>query len=99
MHQPTRDAISDALMRTDTLFDELIAQQRIKVLRLAREAVPELTADDVLNPHDFPALKAHPTFEYEDGILAGFIAAQAAVRARVIAPHRFADDPPPVEGQ
>lgn len=92
MDQQSRDAVSQALLATDALFEELIAQQRVKVLRLAREAVPDLTPDDVLNPHDFPALKAHPTFEYEDGILAGFIAAQAAVRARVIAPHRFAED-------
>ena len=39
--------------------------------------------EDVLNPHDFPELKAHPTFEYEDGILAGLVAAQIAVRAEI----------------
>jgi len=78
-----------ALAETDALFDELIAQQRVKVLRLAREAVPDITPDDVLNPHDFPELKAHASFEFEDGILAGYIAAQMAVRARIIVKHRF----------
>ena len=85
-------AVLDVLTETDRLFDELITQQRAKVLRLAREAVPGITPEDVLNPHDFPALKAHATFEYEDGILAGYIAAQIAVRARVIAKRRFAEE-------
>ena len=80
-----------ALAEVDRLFDELIAQQRAKVLRLAREAVPGITPEDVLNPHDFPELKAHPSFEFEDGLLSGYIAAQTAVRARVIARHRFGE--------
>jgi len=94
MDPTTQEALLKALAQTDALFEELISNQRIKVLKLAREAVPDITPDDVLNPHDFPALKAHPTFEYEDGILAGFIAAQTAVRARVTAPIRFADPDP-----
>lgn len=80
--------VSQVLQETDALFEELIAQQRRKVLRLAREAVPSLTFDDVLNPHDHPELKQHPTFEYEDGLLAGLLAAQMAVRARIAAPLR-----------
>ncbi|MFN0062121.1 MAG: hypothetical protein ACKVPX_06370 [Myxococcaceae bacterium] len=70
-------------LELDRLFAQMIAHQRSKVLRLAREVEPRLGPDDVLNPHDFPALKAHPTFEYEDGHLAGLIAAQAAVRAQL----------------
>jgi hypothetical protein len=69
------------LGEVDALLEQMIAQQRVKVIRLAREAVPDITLDDVLNPHDFPELKEHPTFEYEDGILAGFISAQMAIRA------------------
>ena len=97
MDEPTRTAVLTALAQGDALLEELITQQRAKVLRLAREAVPDITSDDVLNPHDFPALKAHATFEYEDGILAGYIAAQMAIRARIIAPVRFADDAPPAQ--
>ena len=89
MDPNARAAALDALEKTFALLEELIAQQRAKVLRLAREAVPDITPDDVLNPHDFPALKAHPTFEYEDGILAGYLAAQTAIRARVVVPLRF----------
>jgi hypothetical protein len=65
------------------LLDELIQQQRSKVLATARRAVPHLTAEDVLNPQDFPDLAAFPEFHYEDGILAGYIAAQMAIRARL----------------
>ena len=71
------------LAACEHLFDQMIGQQRAKVLRLAREAVPHLGPDDVLNPHDFPELKAHPTFEYEDGLLAGLISAQMAFRAEI----------------
>jgi hypothetical protein len=90
--------VISVLDETDRLFDELIAQQHQKVFKLAREAVPNITTDDILNPHDFPALKAHPTFEYEDGILAGFIAAQIAVRARVLSAHREAGPAPRIPG-
>ncbi len=68
---------------SETLFSKMVDQQRKKVLRLAREAVPNIGPEDVLNPHDFPELKAHPTFEYEDGILAGLVAAQIAIRAEI----------------
>lgn len=67
----------------DRLFDQMIAQQRAKVLRLARDVVPNIGPDDVLNPHDFPALKEHPTFDYEDGHLGGLVAAQVALRAEI----------------
>jgi hypothetical protein len=65
----------------EALLDEMITQQRAKVLRLAREAVPNLGPEDVLNPHDFPELRAHPSFEFEDGLLSGLVAAQVALRA------------------
>jgi hypothetical protein len=60
---------------------EMIAQQDAKVLALARRLVPHLTAEDVRNPHDFPALVASADFNYEDGILAGLRAAEIALRA------------------
>jgi hypothetical protein len=71
------------LRLSETLFSKMVDQQRKKVLRLAREAVPNIGPEDVLNPHDFPELKAHPTFEYEDGLLAGLVAAQIALRAEI----------------
>ena len=63
------------------LFDELIAQQRARVLAHARRLNPQLTDDDVQQPHDFAELAGSAEWNYEDGILAGYQAAQAAVRA------------------
>lgn len=67
----------------DALFDQMIAQQRSKVAALARALDPHLTPDDLLSPQDFPQLAADPRFSYEDGILAGLISAQVAVRAQL----------------
>ncbi len=83
MAEWTPELARAALQLIDHHLDGVIAQQRAKVLRLAREAVPHISAEDVMNPHDFPELKAHPTFEYEDGLLAGLIAAQISLRAEL----------------
>ncbi|MBI3818659.1 MAG: hypothetical protein HY286_08215 [Planctomycetes bacterium] len=64
------------------VLETMIGQQRAKSLAIARRAVPHLTADDIMNPHDFAELRCVPEFHYEDGILAGLIAAQIALRAR-----------------
>ena len=60
---------------------ELIVQQAAKVREVAARIDPRLTADDLLQPHDFPALARDPGFNYEDGVLAGLRAADAALRA------------------
>jgi hypothetical protein len=73
--------VDDFFPAAEALLEQMISQQRAKVLRLAREAVPNIGPEDVLNPHDFPELKAHPTFEFEDGLLSGLVAAQVALRA------------------
>lgn len=67
--------------RFEALFESMITAQRAKVLRIARELVPSLTPDDVLNPHDFPELDQDAQYNFEDGILSGYISAQMAVRA------------------
>ena len=73
--------VDDFFPVAEALLEQMISQQRVKVLRLAREAVPNLGPDDVLNPHDFPELKVHPTFEFEDGLISGLVAAKIALRA------------------
>ena len=84
MSQPISEEAAQAMLEvTERLFDQMISQQRTKVLRLAREVVPHISPEDVMNPHDFPELKAHPTFDYEDGLLGGLLAAQIAVRAEI----------------
>ena len=73
----------EVLAVAERLFDAMVEQQRAKVLRLAREAVPYISSEDVMNPNDFPELKAHPSFEDEDVLLGGLIAAQIALRAEL----------------
>jgi hypothetical protein len=60
---------------------ELIAQQETKLRRCAESINSRLTADDLLQPHDFPELARDPMFNYEDGVLAGLRSADAALRA------------------
>ncbi len=66
-----------------SLLDEMIVRQRAKVLAIARRIEPNATFDDTLQPHDNPKIDAHPLFQFEDGLLAGLLAAQAAIRARL----------------
>jgi hypothetical protein len=67
----------------ETVFAELIAQQKKKVFDHARKLSPRVTEDDIEQPQDFPELWNSPEWQYEDGILAGYRAAQMAVRARL----------------
>jgi hypothetical protein len=60
---------------------ELIAQQEGKVAAAAGRINPRLTADDLLQPHDYPELARDPGFNWEDGVLAGLRSAEAALRA------------------
>jgi hypothetical protein len=68
----------------EALFEELITQQQQKVLQTARIRLSHLTADDILNPHDFPDLMRDPIFNYEEGLAAGLMTAQMAIRARLL---------------
>jgi hypothetical protein len=79
----TQEVAEQMLELTTGLLDKMIEQQQAKVLRLAREVVPHINPEDVRNSHDFPALREHPTFEFEDGILSGLISARFALRAEI----------------
>jgi hypothetical protein len=80
----TDDLIDDA----EALLEGMIAHQRAKVTTRAREIMPGCTFEDVLNPDGVEPLRADPVFNYEDGILAGLITAQIALRASVFGPRR-----------
>jgi hypothetical protein len=72
------DAMEDLLRR-------MVEHQEMKVLSLARRLRPGLTAEDVRNAHDFRELD-DSDFHFEDGLLAGLLAAQTALRARFRVP-------------
>ena len=67
----------------EALLNELIVHQHKKVFDFARRLDPSLTEDDIQQPHDFPALAQNPEWNYEDGVLAGYLAAQMAIRSRL----------------
>lgn len=54
--------------------------QTKKVIDLARRLLPNLTSEDIRNPHDFPELN-DPDWQYEDGVLAGIQSVRIALRA------------------
>ena len=64
----------------EVLLQELIEHQQIKVLKVAREIVPDATPEDIRNPQDFPDLVSDTLFNYEDGILTGYLTLQTALR-------------------
>lgn len=64
------------------ILEEMIQLQRQKVMKLAQELGVHLTHEDILNPHDYPALLKSPRFNFEDGFLAGLLALQIAWRAK-----------------
>lgn len=65
----------------ERLLGEMIAQQHARLLAHARRLNGRLTDDDIQQPHDFPELAGSPEWNYEDGVLAGYQAVQAAMRA------------------
>lgn len=67
----------------DSTLQQMIELQRSKLLKLAREIQPGATPEDLRNPQDLPELIKDPLFNYEDGILAGYLAVQVAMRSRV----------------
>tara|TARA_B100000686_G_scaffold178493_1_gene185390 strand:+ start:403 stop:648 length:246 start_codon:yes stop_codon:yes gene_type:complete len=68
---------------TEELIKELIEHQQSKVLRVAREIVQDATPEDIRNPQDFPELVADTLFNYEDGILTGYLTLQTALRKQI----------------
>ena len=68
---------------TEEIIQELIQHQQSKVLKVAREIVPEATPEDIRNPQDFPKLVADTLFNYEDGILTGYLTLQTAFRKQI----------------
>lgn len=65
----------------ERLLDEMIAAQRERLAEIARRIEPSLGPDDLLQPHDHPALATSADFNFEDGVLAGYLAFRAALRA------------------
>ena len=66
----------------ELIFEELISQQRKRLLCLAQEFIPHIIEDDLLQPNDFPLLENNPYFRYEEGVLEGLLTAKMAYLAK-----------------
>ncbi len=63
--------------KLDDVLNESIEHQKNKLLATGSQIISYLTADDVLQPNDFPQLEGDPHFRYEEGYLHGLQAAYA----------------------
>jgi len=61
------------------LLDELIDQQKLKLMKMAQKYIPNFTEDDMLQPNDYPVLENSVHFRYEEGILEGLMTAKTAL--------------------
>jgi hypothetical protein len=73
--------MSEAWAEVEGLLVDMEDLQRAKVFELARRLKPNLTMEDMRNPHDFPELE-DLDWHYEDGVLTGLQSALSAIRAR-----------------
>ena len=64
----------------DSVFLDLIEGQKAKMLEFARTLIANITAEDLLQPQDYPELENHAYFRYEEGVLEGLLTAQMALR-------------------
>ena len=62
-------------------MQNMIDKQQQKVLQVANSILPNVTSEDIRNPQDFPALFNDAVFNYEDGILTGYLSMQMALRS------------------
>ncbi len=74
-----RRDLEELVTRLERLMEEMVGQQRRKLVALANRIQPGLSEDDLRDPHSFPQVTGRPEFAYEDGLLAGLIAAQVAM--------------------
>ncbi len=65
----------------EELLQSMIQKQQQKVLNVANSILPNVTHEDIRNPQDFPALFDDAVFNYEDGILTGYLSVQMALRS------------------
>ncbi len=73
--------LHETARQLDRLIENMIARQRAKIRGIADRLAPRATDDDLLQPHDIPELARSPQFQFEDGTLSGYLAAQMALRA------------------
>jgi hypothetical protein len=72
----------------EAVLERLISQQRVKIAEVAQDIMPQLTAEQAQNPHDYPEIADDAMYNFEDGLLAGLISARMALRTNVFEVYR-----------
>ncbi|MDR3625009.1 MAG: hypothetical protein P4L16_07725 [Chlamydiales bacterium] len=72
------DLIKESFME---VADDVIKQQKIKLLKEAERFIPNITEEDLLQPNDYPELEYNPQFRHEEGILEGMLTLRMALIA------------------
>lgn len=68
------------------LIEQAISHQHQKVLLFAQAIRPFFTEEDILQPFDHPELEKNPSWNYEDGVLAGLKIAQILYHSKTELP-------------
>lgn len=64
-----------------SVIEGMVQLERKKLLAFAKTIVPQLTAEDILQPQDYPELENSPEFRYREGICVGLESALHALYA------------------
>lgn len=81
------------------LMNEMVEEQKERLLKFGRTIIPTLTPEDMLQPNDYLELEHNPYFRYEEGVLAGLQSMHIALRAlQISSPSTNVPVPLPVPG-
>jgi len=72
-----KEQLSDILK----LLEELELYQKKHLMDFAKQFVPNITEEDILQPNDYSALESNPLFRYEEGVFHGVLATISAIQA------------------
>ena len=75
--------LHDLELEIDDLLNRAIEAQRKRVFEIARAIDSRIAPEDLWNPQDLPVVARDARWNYEDGILAGWLSAQMAIRAHL----------------
>jgi hypothetical protein len=79
----TTDLDLDTAVDALQVLEELIERQRRKVRELACRIRPGLTDEQLRNVQAIPEVQSDPTFQFEQGLLAGLVGARIALESRL----------------
>jgi len=72
------EQVVELMERLDQCFRQMIDQQQQKALKIAQRFRPNVTDDDLMDPHSIPEVSRRPEYSYEDGMANGLVAAHVA---------------------